>query len=116
MKKLVRIEVDGWSGELKTEIKKILRETEHTVFVGNTKYVRNRTGPIRTAGPFNKKYLGEIFTPKPGTKHIYFISEAEDPVKTQEYRSLANRLMDEIMDELTTARIKIAKMRTTIKG
>ena len=120
MKKLVRIDIDVWTSiEPEVKVKKILRETEHTVFVGNERKSRSGT-VIKTSGPFNMSQLDVVFSPKPGIKRVYFISEAEDPAMTMEYRSLVNRMLDEIMEELTAARIRLTKMREdhrpTIEG
>jgi len=120
MKQLVRIDIDVWTSiEPEVKVKKVLRETGRTVFVGNERKSRSGT-VIKTAGPFNMSQLDVVFSPKPGTKRVYFISEAEDPAMTLEYRNLVNRMLDEIMEELTAARIRLTKIRAnhrpTING
>jgi len=120
MKKLVRIDIDVWTSiEPEVKVKKVLRETEHTVFVGNDRLTREGN-ILKTAGPFNMGQLDVVFSPKPGTKRVYFLSEAEDPAMTLEYRNLVNRMLDDIMEELTAARIRLTKIRANhrpaIKG
>ena len=122
MKYLVRIDIDVMDRnpmeaiEPELTIKKVLRETEHMVFVGNERTSRVGT-VVKTAGPFNKRQLGEIFGGRPGTRRVYFISEEEDPRKDPQYRSLTELMCAEIYTQLMLAGRALAEIRNgIIKG
>lgn len=123
-KKLVRIDIDVWDKGLQIKEYPIVKETEHVVFIVRERERRNpETGykeTVRTAGPFNRKDIGVIFLCKPGTgkgtKKMYLISEAEDPLADAGVRSGIQDMLQEIRRELSVADVLLKELEAEIKG
>ena len=124
MKKLVRINIDVWDTGLQIKEYPIVKETEHVVFIVRERERRNpETGykeTVRIAGPFNRKDIGVIFLCKPGTgkgtKKMYLITEAKDPMEDPEIRAAVHRMCDEICRELTDAGRALAEIGYTVNS
>ena len=123
-KKLVRIDIDVWGKGLQIKEFPIVKESEHVVFIVRERERRNpETGykeTVRLAGPFNRKDIGVIFLCKPGTgkgtKKMYLISEAEDPLNDAGVRSGIQEMLREIRTELSAAARELGIMEATFKG
>lgn len=124
MKKLVRIDVDVWGGGMTVAEYPIVKESEHVVFIVRERERRNpETGlkeKIRVAGPFNRKDIGVIFLCKPGTgkgtKKMYLVSSAEDPMKDRGIRNGIWDMLQEIRSELSVADVLLKELEAEIKG
>ena len=118
-KKLVRIDVDIWSFGIRTTVKPVVRETTGTVYVENEKTVRDREThqlkTVKTAGPFMRREL-RMSSRRPGARRFYFLSEAEDPEHSEEYRKAAALALAEIYNELMAARLYLEELTGNIKG
>lgn len=123
-KKLVRITIDIWGAGLQIKEFPIVKENEHVVFIVRERERRNpETGykeTVRLAGPFNRKDIGVIFLCKPGTgkgtKKMYLISEAEDPLTDGEIHSEIRNMIWTIHNELDAALTFLEKIETEIEG
>ena len=112
-KKLVRITINIWGVGLQIKEFPIVKENEHVVFIVRERERRNpETGykeTVRVAGPFNRKDIGVIFLCKPGTgkgtKKMYLISEADDPLADAGVQSGIQDMLQEIREELSAAKM-----------
>lgn len=123
MKKLVRIDVDIWGDGLTIVEYPIVKESEHVVFIVREREKKNpKTGQketVRIAGPFNRKDIGVIFLCKPGTgkgtKKMYLVSSAEDPMKDRGIRNGIWDMLQEIRRELSVADVLLGFMEESFK-
>lgn len=122
-KKLVRITIDIWGAGLQIKEFPIVKENEHVVFIVRERERRNpETGykeTVRLAGPFNRKDIGVIFLCKPGTgkgtKKMYLISGAEDPLMDRGVRNGIWDMIQAIREELSDAETLLGFMEASFK-
>lgn len=122
-KKLVRITIDIWGAGLQIKEFPIVKENEHVVFIVRERERRNpETGykeTVRLAGPFNRKDIGVIFLCKPGTgkgtKKMYLISGAEDPLMDRGVRNGIWDMIQAIREELSDAETLLGFMEEPFK-
>lgn len=111
-KLLALVEIDLWTEEPpRVSFKRVERETETSVYCRNLHPVKNRTSPRVTVGPYNKRYLGQLYAPRPGARRGRILIEETDFIReTPEYRHLVIRMLDELQAELITAETQLAEV------
>ena len=67
-------------------------------------------------GPFNRRLLGRVTSPRPGIKRSYFVTDVRvmEIRETPEYRMAVIRMMDEARLELNTAGVNLDLIRADL--